>query len=77
MRSDYTRESECRNCGKYWTSQVIAATYYEPSDETDPDCPHCGGHDTKCDCEDCSKLPAKRGMAWVKWKREQLAKEGR
>ena len=77
MRGDYTREYECRVCGKFWTSEVFEATYWEPSDETQPDCPHCSGHDTECDCEDCSKPPAKRGMAWVNWKRKQLAKEGK
>ena len=77
MRGDYTREYECRECGKFWTSEVFVATYWEDSDETQPDCPDCGGHDTECSCEDCSKPTAKCGMAWVRWKRKQLAKGGK
>lgn len=51
----YIRESECRDCGEFWTSTVYPATRDEPSDETGPSCPKCGGHDTECDCEDCRK----------------------
>jgi hypothetical protein len=72
MRGGDIRECECRACGEVWYNRVYAATYYEPSDCTQPDCPDCGGHDTECDCEDCRKPPAKRGMAWVKWKRGQM-----
>lgn len=56
----YTRDSECRDCGKPWTSTVHPATYHEPSDETEPDCPHCGGHDTECECEDCGPKGARQ-----------------
>lgn len=66
IRGDYTRESTCRECGEPWLSEVIRATYYEPSDETEPVCPQCEGHSTDCCCDECD--PAED-----RWERMRLA----
>ena len=70
---------QCRDCGEWWVATEYPETWGdsggEPACIHPGECPKCDGHDTECDCEDCSKPPAKRGMAWVNWKRGQ--KEGK